>query len=170
MTTVAFLQNTWAKDPARVSAMLQRQTETFRRAFIRRLLFAGCVTGNRLARVFGDFQDITWENVSREICARASDNPPPDLFHVRKVLWTIRPRVVLTFGNVATAAVAKVWRGPTVATAHPAARGDIMPRLYIAARTYEEMTRTLEGQPLVDWRAECLCEPWGMREWQPPES
>lgn len=120
---VAFLQNQWFKDPERVRAMIARHPE-MRNQLLTRFLFAGCPTGKKLGRAFGDLCGrIVWENASPLIGGQASSKFPADLDHIRGVLEAERPDVVLAFGAIAQGGVAACWRGRVLNLPHPTARG-----------------------------------------------
>jgi hypothetical protein len=103
---LAFLQNQWFDDPDGVKAMLARHDhepvirERVRRRLIHYALFAGCLTGRRLKKAFGDLtSEILWEEGSRVISGNARDFHPPDAVHIR---WTIieeKPDFILCFGR-----------------------------------------------------------------------
>ncbi len=118
LRVVAFLQCQWFKDPERVRQTYARHPgEDFRRRFIATTLFMGCLTGRRLAAVFGPRESrdpvaaadwtgqIVWEETSREIGGEASSFFPPDLDHMSEVLRSVVPCVVLAFGAPARAAL-----------------------------------------------------------------
>lgn len=136
---VAFMQNMWVKDPARIRAMLERapwnQRDDLRLRLIRRALFAGCITGRRLKAAFGDLTDkIVWEEASPEI----ADNPkticPPVPRHIEDVLEHHNPDIVITFGKPAGDAVEKIWTCTLIRCCHPAARQpDTISKLKAAA-------------------------------------
>lgn len=121
---VAFLQNMWVKDPARVRADIARLGEDYRRRIMEYSLFAGCLTGRRIKAAFpaAILDQIAWEESTREIAGDARQIFPPDPTHIRAVLASHQPRVVLTFGRIATEAVSGVWFGPLIKVPHPAAR------------------------------------------------
>lgn len=117
MKIVAFLQNMWAYQPDRI--VLQR------RKLIRRLLFAGCLTGKRLKDTFGDelCQLIVWENASPIIGNQANSNPQPDIDHIKLILEEEQPDLVIAFGVRARIALDGIWKGKLIVAPHPAARG-----------------------------------------------
>lgn len=85
MTTLAFLQCQWFRDPVRVRAMLADKDDKFRWSFIAKTLFMGCRTGVNLERVFGNRIDsIIWEETSRDIGGKASAKFPPEPVHMRR--------------------------------------------------------------------------------------
>lgn len=127
MKTLAFLQCQWFKDPERVRDMYRRNPGAdFRRRFIARTLFAGCLTGARIEAVFADHcQRITFEETSKDIGDKASACFPPDLDHMRDVIDDVRPAIIIAFGAVARRALEAIRpSGVSIILApHPAARG-----------------------------------------------
>jgi hypothetical protein len=121
---LAFLQNMWVKDPARVQAIIAENGEEYRRKLTRRLLFAGGLTGRRIRAAFGDelLQHVEFEEASPEIAGDSRRICQPDPDHIRAQLTYHRPQLVITFGRVASDAVAPIWTGPTLKAPHPAAR------------------------------------------------
>lgn len=122
-TAVAFLQQTWVRDPARTERMIAR---IGRRPVISGLLFA-CrgFTGRRLLATLGPdlCGSITWENADPRIAGSPSARAVADVDHMRRVLAEIEPDLAILFGNVARDAffqcgyLCQVAMGP-----HPAAR------------------------------------------------
>lgn len=124
---LAIMQNTWARDPDRVRAFLDRQHEQGRRhRGIYFLLFAGgSLTGKRIAAAFGDMVDkLIYEEASPVVTGKSSGCPPADLDHIQQCLALHEPDIVLTFGRVATAAVEKLGPQPFIhiCAPHPASR------------------------------------------------
>jgi hypothetical protein len=136
---VAFLQNQWFNDPEGVKAMLNRQREVgeytqeqmrarVRRRLIHYALFAGCLTGRRLKRAFGELtSSIIWEEGSREIGGKSSAFFPPDEAHIRAVIEEEKPDFILCFGASNRPVIEKLYPWPTSAIQvffmpHPAAR------------------------------------------------
>lgn len=120
---VAFLQNMWCRDPEMVRDGVARWGNRYWRRATYQFLFAGCVTGRRLKKAFGPLIDqIEWEEATREIAGDSKTICLPQPEHIRAVLEELKPRVVLTFGNVAGDAVAAIWTGPLIRVRHPAAR------------------------------------------------
>jgi len=130
-TTLAFLQNQWFRNPEKVKLILSRRDEKFRRLWIKRTLFAGCLTGQRILRAFGDNVDnIVWEETSREIRGHASSRFTADDKHIREAIDLYKPVVILLFGKIAQEAVIPIVfpnisfiNGP-----HPAARYKEVPQ------------------------------------------
>jgi hypothetical protein len=137
MKILAFLQNQWVKDPARVQAIYDRHgDDPDRRAKLNaRFLFYRSLTGRRLRAAFGELCDeIVWEEASLRKAGKSSGVFPADENHMAECVRHHKPDVVLTFGKVASAALAVVFgtvevdgkmvdftilHGP-----HPAARQD----------------------------------------------
>lgn len=115
MKIVAFMQNMWVRDPARVVSSLasfegQHGTEAANRLwrnYVRRFLFAGCQTGRRLKAAFGEplCEQIVWEESTREVCGNPRVIAKPQPAHIRAVLQAEQPLVVMVFGKVAARAV-----------------------------------------------------------------
>lgn len=133
---VAFLQNVWVRDPEHVRRSItrgvERYGESFRRRYIARLLFMGCLTGRRIKAAFGEelCRSIVWEEVSREILGDPRIVPAADDAHIQSVLDTLKPGVVVTFGRVAQDAIARTTPRPArhhIIAPHPAARQASVP-------------------------------------------
>ena len=138
---LAFLQNMWVRDPERLRQAIERGGEQFRLRMMRYSLFAGCKTGRNLKKAFGEelLERITFEETTREIAGDPKTIFPADLEHMRTVLVVHRPRVVVSFGAIAEAAVKQVWAGVHIHAHHPASRHpDSMGTLYEAARRLRE--------------------------------
>ena len=139
---VAFLQNMWGKNPAKVKAMLERthpesERDELRLRLIKYSLFDGCLTGRRLRAAFGDVlcEAILWEESTREIAGDPKTIFPAQPEHIRAVLEKYQPGTVVTFGKIAANAVAPLWTGPIVHCPHPAARqSTVMDELKNAAK------------------------------------
>lgn len=127
---LAFLQNMWVKDPARVKASIARHGEAFRLELMRRFLFAGCKTGRNLTKTFGDelLAQMTFEETTREIAGDAKTILLVDTHHIHECIEKHRPRIVVAFGQIAHDAVSMVadqWTGQPfvyVKAHHPASR------------------------------------------------
>jgi hypothetical protein len=159
-TALAFLQNLWVKDPAGWKKVLDDPI-AHRPNLIRHLLFDyGCLTGRRLKLIFGEelLKHITWEEASREIAGDSKTVCTPDPEHIRACLEKYRPKVVLTFGKVATDAVRPVreewimtspvapdW-STLIACPHPAARNpNAIGGLWRAAGEFQKIVTTQCG-------------------------
>ena len=139
---VAFLQNTWVRDPEKVRAVFERNPQ-HRSQLIRRLLFRGSLTGRRLRAALGEHCDtIYWEEASPEITGTPSAKVTADTEHIRCVLSAQDPDVVLCFGRIAYCAVEPLWTGALLSAPHPAARG-----AHVVA-ALAQMRRELERAPV----------------------
>lgn len=137
---VAFMQNMWVRNPAKVRASIERmhwmKRDEYRLRLIRYCLFAGCVSGRRLKAAFGGLCDeIIWEEATNEIANNPKVVLPPAPRHIECVLDEFNPDVVITFGRVASDAVAKIWPAKLIRVCHPAARQpETMAKLCAAAK------------------------------------
>lgn len=98
--------------------------------FHRRVL-AGCMTGRRLVEAFGDLYDeIWWDNTNWRPVFDSKGKTDVDYYHMKKVLDTREPELVLCFGrqaadamNIFYRAMLEVGRHVTVMESkHPNAR------------------------------------------------
>lgn len=133
MKILCLLQNTWAKDPDRVHALLAKNPDR-RHEIVARLLFAsGCLTGQRILTVFGELlkqHEWTFENASTVVTGDSGGRPPYNVEHVRGVIGRFRPDVVLVLGTSAKEAVKDIAKSrrnsnvlpPVVECIHPAVR------------------------------------------------
>jgi hypothetical protein len=136
MKILAFLQNQWFKNPARVKEMYERHPD-LRNQYIARFLFMGCLTGRRLQSALGTelCEQIIWEETSKEIGGFSASVFPADHDHIRNAIETHLPDVVLCFGKIAGDGVRAVCcelkvRHPAVMFApHPAARDNPVPAI-----------------------------------------
>ncbi len=133
MKILAFLQNQWFKDPARMAKEYarwkQQWPDDYREKWVETWLFYGCLTGRRLRKAFGEDRcgEIVWENSSTGFHGKASAAPMADLLHMTNVINKHKPVIVLTFGRIPTDAVAKIEPGGRVISGpHPAARGGLV--------------------------------------------
>lgn len=137
MKVLAFLQNMWVKDPAKVQVSLDRWKDTpeFWNRMVASLLFSGCITGRRIKTAFGD--DLAFSIIYDECTKEIADNPKvilkPDFEHIANTIKRIKPDVIITFGNHAYKAVTSMYESgaifyhtvPTckiIVSPHPAAR------------------------------------------------
>lgn len=137
---LAFLQNQWFSDPDGVRQMLARhdkdieRRERVRRRLIHYALFAGCLTGRRLRKIFGALCDsIIWEEGSREVGGKASAFFPPDAPHILATVAAEQPDVVLCFGASNKKVFEKHFPWPSsslrvIYFPHPAARHESVMR------------------------------------------
>lgn len=124
MRILAFLQNQWFRDPARVKAIYERSPE-LRNRLIRSYLFMGCLTGRRLQAALGEdlCREITWEEVSPIIGGHASSKFAADLDHIRAAIEKHQPDTILSFGAIARSGLESVSTTATVIYGpHPASR------------------------------------------------
>lgn len=83
MKILAIMQNQWFRDPAAVEKVLARHPGK-RNEFIKRFLFAGCLSGKRLRETFGDLCDaIVWEEASRNMANHSAGAYAADLAHIQ---------------------------------------------------------------------------------------
>jgi hypothetical protein len=148
---LCFLQNLWVKDPAGWKAVFQKYPDR-RVGIIRHLLLDyGCLTGRRIKACFGEdlLEHMTFEEASLEIAGDARTICRPDSEHIKACIEKYQPRVIITFGKVATEAVSKVcdaWLASMpvgsefIALPHPAARqADTVAKLKKAAADVRRM-------------------------------
>jgi hypothetical protein len=139
---IAFLQNTWVKNPEKLSEIYSRHDEEFRIRMIKLLLFSGgSITGKRLVNAFGRniCNQIIWEEGSPLI----TDNPrqfvPPEDEHIKKALEKYQPDLVISFGKANEKVIQKLWSGDLLILPHPAARQNgTVARLKSASSKIEE--------------------------------
>ncbi len=125
---LAFLQNMWLNEPDRARASIEKYGESYRRRLIVFALFAGCLTGRRLKKAFGEelCRQIVWEEASKVIEDKASTFVPPDLEHMLARCRDEKPDIVILFGK-ANAALCKdvllaIAPNHVICAPHPAAR------------------------------------------------
>jgi hypothetical protein len=141
---VAFLQNLWVKDPERAQRAIDKHG---RRHMIRNLIFVESKTGKRLRQAFGDMVDqIVWEESTKEIASNPQTICFPDPEHIKEVLETYQPLVVIAFGTLAHRAVPLLCKPGThyISSPHPAARmSDVPIRLHNVAYELRETLKRL---------------------------
>jgi hypothetical protein len=125
---LAFLQNQWFKNPARMEQLLNTRYAGRREDFVRTFLFWSCLTGRRLQEAFGEqlCGEIIWEEASPRIAGKSDGVFPADPQHMAAAIAKHQPQIILTFGAIAGAGMACIGspdncyfiHGP-----HPAARG-----------------------------------------------
>ena len=149
MTTVlAFLQCQWFKDPQRVQEIYDRNPDL--RAALNKKFLAGSLTGRRLQDAFGPvlFEQIIWEETSRQLGNKSSATFPADPEHIRSVIAAHKPDIILTFGNLATNAI-NAWVTEKLSAYMPEPLPIIISGPHPAARYYNiqndlfEMAQTL---------------------------
>lgn len=140
MKVLAILQNQWFHNPDNVRAILKRHPE-YRPRIIHYALFAGCRTGRILKAALRDWCDrIIWEEASPKIGGHASACFPADVVHLRALLETHKPGVVIALGKIAADALRPlVVAEQLLIGPHPAARGiDPIPDLLSIRRKLEK--------------------------------
>jgi len=128
---LAFMQNQWFKKPDEVKAMYVRHLNQ-RNYFIKRFLFAGCVSGKRLLAAFGNdlCNEIIWEEASPEIAGHSSGVFPADIEHIEAAIILHKPNLILCFGKIAGDAVRKIGVDvPVHYLPHPSARGETVEKM-----------------------------------------
>lgn len=147
-TILAIMQNQWLARPedheAALADVAKRRgsegREKFRRRFIHRALFSGCISGRVLKKHLGAMCDsIIWEEASRVVTATPRECPPADHGHIFATMESLRPDIVITFGKVAGNAVDAILAPgfsyrrkfidrelSFIQSPHPAARGPAM--------------------------------------------
>lgn len=127
MKVMAFLQNQWVKDPKRVRAAIKHYGEKYRRRFIVFALFAGCQTGRRIKKAFGEMtSEMIWEESSLRIGGRSASSFPADLKHMRSRIKEEEPHLIVSFGKTAGEALKQIIKPEdnieVVYLPHPAVR------------------------------------------------
>jgi len=151
MKIVAFMQNMWLKNPDSFHRNMAgikdvAEKEKYRRRIIHYALFAGCLTGRRLKYAFEEdvCRRIIWEESTREIASDPRKIFPAQPEHIKAVLEIEKPDVVITFGKIASNALAPLWKGRIVTCIHPAARDPlILSKLKIAAEDLKTRQQSL---------------------------
>lgn len=145
-TTLAIMQNQWFKNPERMRRMLEQTFEGNRPRFIKTFLFWSCLSGQRLRKAFGEERcdQFIWEEASPLMGDKPGAVFPPDHEHLKLILETYKPRIVLAFGKVAAAGLAPFERPGQPFTVingpHPAARNAMtVTALSQMAQIYEEI-------------------------------
>lgn len=145
MIILAILQNQWVRDPETVRKAIAASSnpKAYRRRFNAYALFAGCMTGRRLRKEFGELCDtIVWEEASPEIGGHSASSFPADLDHIRAVIADVKPNIIIGFGKIACDALLCIdlkreeLGAPCVVvqSQHPTARGSSkLPKLSQAA-------------------------------------
>ena len=144
MVIVAFMQNMWVRDVARVERLIATYGEPYRRRLIAMALFSGCLSGRRLQAAFGAdlCRQIQWDEASPVVAGESSAAPPADPHHMRHVINHYKPDLVLCFGRSAAGAIRDVWSGKLVCCPHPAARQDsTVGRLAMCAEEVNQIIR-----------------------------
>jgi len=107
---VAFLQNTWLKQPEssdKIRHYLIGEDDASIR--FRRRLLSQSRTGKNLLNEFGDdFKNVIWCNASPIVTSESSGNPPPDLNHIQRIINHHEPDLILGFGKNAQHGIREV--------------------------------------------------------------
>jgi hypothetical protein len=154
MKVVAFLQNMWFKDPARMERQLATTFKGDREKFIRTWLFWSCLTGKRLRQAFGEelCDEIVWEEASPKMGGHSSSAFPADPIHIGGVIRRHNPDVVMAFGKIAVSGVVSLVQNlgalepgwTLIAGPHPAARGnEVLGQLATMANQLRSMTAVM---------------------------
>ena len=130
MKILAFLQNQWFKNPEAIAILFNRYPNK-RNEFIKRLLFAGCLTGRRLHEVFGDLcNKIIWDEASPLLADHSSGVFKADIAHIAASIKQHRPDLIICFGKIAGDAVKSLSLQIKIIYApHPATRGNTIEAL-----------------------------------------
>lgn len=144
MKVLAILQNTWARDPERVTESLERFAKMgIRHKFVAKLLFSGSLTGRRIQAAFGSYvDDMIFEEASPLVTGVSSGSPKADLDHIFEFIGRHQPDVIIGFGRTACDAVAALVSSGRldmafhfIRTVHPACRdGSTFEQLQKAAQ------------------------------------
>lgn len=136
------MQNQWFFDPPRIQKAMASATDPvkYRKRLLSYALFSGCKSGRMLRQHLGDkwCDRIIWENASDRIGDCASSVFPADMKHLKNLVGTEQPDIIVGFGKVACNAflgdyeehatvTELLWHGAAfafVATTHPTARGE----------------------------------------------
>lgn len=144
------MQNMWAREPERVKTMFARYPGQ-RNDLIKRLLFAGGLSGKRLRDAFGELcNKIIWEEANMEIFATSNGMIAADVDHIRNSIETHKPDVIICFGKTAWRGVRRVTDIRTFFAPHPAARiDDVMGKLRYTAEEVREYLKTNKTETLT---------------------
>ena len=119
---VAFMQNPWFPPGTDKELIYQYKTQQE----VHRKLLKETMSGYRLHQAFGElFDRIHWDNVAPEAVDHPKKRSPVEIAHVEKVIKTVKPNLILTFGEVAKEAIADSIAAiqiKTMACHHPNAR------------------------------------------------
>lgn len=95
------MQNMWAREPERVKAMFARHPGQ-RNELIKRLLFAGGLSGQRLRETFGELCDmIIWEEANVKIFGTSNGMMAADIGHIKNAIGIHKPDLIICFGKIA---------------------------------------------------------------------
>lgn len=148
MTTLAFMQNQWFREPERVRQLFMRLPDK-RNELIRRLLFSGCLSGRHLQSWLGMelCERIIWEEASLEIGGFSASRYDADLNHMKSTILKFEPTIILCFGKVASDGVKRLLDGDVcnvhtiLFLPHPASRDSPGKKIMFARTTIEGITR-----------------------------
>lgn len=123
---LAFLQNQWFRDPARVQAMYDRNPSA-RNDYIKTFLFMGCTTGKRLEAALGvDLcQRIVWEEASPKVGGVSGSSFAADIPHIENSIKNHAPDLIICFGKISGDAIKRLsLPAPVLYAPHPASRNN----------------------------------------------
>lgn len=131
MKVVVFLQNAWSPFWA--------GKKWPRKSWLRAL--EASRSGQRLRNMIDDY-DLC-EETTEAVSATSDGVEPPDFEHIKRVLETRKPEIVVACGKQAEKSLMKLWEGKLLAVPHPASRL-LTNELYKEARRFIE--EGFEGQ------------------------
>lgn len=107
---MAFLQNCWFRPGTDQQLIVRYLTDQN----FRRMVLARSMTGRRLLNAFGPiaYRKIWWDNASMFVGRMSAAKADPDINYMLNQLEIVRPRVVLTFGNIAKSGFLRAHSGP----------------------------------------------------------
>jgi hypothetical protein len=119
---LVFLQNAWFY-PSTV-AKIKKRPDLYDREAIWNYAFRKSRSGTRLKDNLGEelFDQLIWDNASPELGTFSASSFPADHDHIRRVLDTHKPDIVVAMGKTADLALNELWKGKLICTPHPAAR------------------------------------------------
>lgn len=130
MSTLVLLQNAWART-ARGAAYMRANRSVWLRAT------AASRSGCRLKVMLGDDcfgrDDVEFGNTTPRVGVGSDAKLPADLMHVRRLLETSSPSVVIACGKQAEEVALEVWNGALICVPHPAHRL-LTDELYLRAK------------------------------------
>lgn len=161
MKILCILQNTWAPDPSTVNVLLQGPGVIRHRVIGRLLFITGCLTGKRIAKVFGELfghHQFIFENASTVVTGDSGGRPPYNVEHVRSTILLHRPDVILAFGSSSKEAIkdlraAKRLKNmmglpPVIECIHPAVQKPGWLKAMLAAK--EELLKIANPEPAMN--------------------
>lgn len=156
MKVLAFLQNQWFRNPAKIKQIIQdAEFPDAREFYIKTFLFWGCLTGRRIKAALGEawIEQITFEECSREMGNSASSRFPADLQHIQQVIDKHKPTVVIAFGQLAKDALMQLYERNSfvlLLAPHPAARqSDVSQQLRELKRLLDIESELQNARPTV---------------------